>query len=451
VNTNAILTTLRHQAAARSAAPAQPAAKAIRDRKEVDFAQRAPEPPRAVTIILPAYNEAEALPMVLSSIFVALETSGTGSSCEVIVVDDGSTDATAAIASQFPCRLVVHEVNCGKGAAVRTGLVVSRGDFIIIMDADATYPAEAIPQMIRESAHCDLVRGVRARDEKNMPTINRLGNVVFDFVLNKICGLQGQDHLSGLYGLRRSAIDLSGLVSDGFDLEVEVGIKARALGLRVGTFPIEYRERVGEKKLRAVEDGWHILRRLLGLSLTYRWGPKLALPGLVLFILALASGGLGLWQSGALYMAGGQMLASIPLSVAWLGLGIATNLVVLGAVASLRVSDHGVAPGLWARLVSSGQARLGAGLLGVLSVIAAGLVLLIGSNDPLTAFISADSGIPVLVLASLLAAWGVQTALGVLTITVLADKAALAHGLPAPARSEAFHLVSEQSSELVAS
>jgi glycosyltransferase involved in cell wall biosynthesis len=451
MNPNTILPTSRDQAVAQSAALVQPHTNKTRHPKRIEVAARAPELSGGASVILPAYNEAEALPIVLSSIFGALAASGIGSSCEVIVVDDGSTDATAAIASQFPCRLVVHEANSGKGAAVRTGLAVSSGDFIIIMDADATYPAEAIPHMIRESARYDLVRGVRSRDETNMPTINRIGNVVFDFVLNKICGLQGQDHLSGLYGMRRSAIELSGLASDGFDLEVEIGIKARALGLRVGTFPIEYRERVGEKKLRAVEDGWRILHRLLGLSLTYRWGPKLALPGLVLFIVALAVAGLGLGHTGPLHMAGGQIPASIPISVAWLGLGIATNLVILAAVASLRIADHGITPGFWARVVSSSQARLAAGLLGVLAVVGAFLVLLIGSNRSDTAFISADSGIPLLVLAGLLAAWGAQTAIGVLTVTVLADQAKPARMLPALARSQAFHLVSEQSPELAAS
>src|SRR5262245_39446090 len=93
--------------------------------------------PCEATIILPAYNEAEALPNVLASLFALL-----GERHEVIVVDDGSTDHTALIASQFPCK-VIRQPNQGKGAAVRAGMRAATGQSIIIMDADNTYPAEA--------------------------------------------------------------------------------------------------------------------------------------------------------------------------------------------------------------------------------------------------------------------------------------------------------------------
>src|SRR5579872_6061221 len=87
------------------------------------------------TIILPAYNEEAALPAVLHGLFEVVDAR-----YEVIVVDDASSDATAAIAGQYPCRLLRHAHNQGKGAAVRTGLSAARGRFVIIMDADNTYP-----------------------------------------------------------------------------------------------------------------------------------------------------------------------------------------------------------------------------------------------------------------------------------------------------------------------
>src|SRR5947207_5354930 len=93
------------------------------------------------TVILPAYNEAAALPKVLSALLVVLDAA-LAERYEIIVVDDASTDDTAAIARRYPCRLLAHRRNRGKGAAVRTGLEAARGDFIVIMDADNTYPAD---------------------------------------------------------------------------------------------------------------------------------------------------------------------------------------------------------------------------------------------------------------------------------------------------------------------
>lgn len=100
-----------------------------------------------------------------------------------------------------------------------------------------------------------------------MPFINRVGNKVFDCMLKLLHGLEGNDHLTGLYGLHRETLDAMNLTAERFDLEVEIGIKARASRLRSTALPITYGERLGEKKLRAWKDGWHIMRRSLALAL----------------------------------------------------------------------------------------------------------------------------------------------------------------------------------------
>ena len=92
-------------------------------------------PTLAATVILPAYNEAAALPVVLAGLIAALGDSGDS---EIIVVDDGSTDDTARVASEYSCRLLRHARNRGKGAAVRTGLRAARGNFIVVI-----YPRHA--------------------------------------------------------------------------------------------------------------------------------------------------------------------------------------------------------------------------------------------------------------------------------------------------------------------
>ena len=88
-----------------------------------------------------------------------------------------------------------------------------------------------------------------------MPLTNRIGNFFFDQLLARAYGLDGGDCLSGLYGLHRDKLLAMDIESDGFDLEVEIGIKATAGGLRTASLPIEYHERLGEKKLDAWRDG----------------------------------------------------------------------------------------------------------------------------------------------------------------------------------------------------
>jgi len=219
----------------------------------------------SATIILPAYDEAVALPAVLAGLFAVLDPN-----CEVIVVDDASTDGTARVAREYPCRVLRHARNQGKGAAVRTGLRAARGDFVIVMDADCTYPASVVPRMIALAREYDFVRCTRRAGTANIPPLNRLGNYLFDWVLRALHGLEGDDHLSGLYGLRRTALDAMDLTARRFDLEVEIGVKAHAHRLRATTLPIEYGERRGAKKLRAWRDGWTILCRTMTLALYER-------------------------------------------------------------------------------------------------------------------------------------------------------------------------------------
>src|SRR5690348_5661762 len=114
-----------------------------------------PEPPEAggvtTTVVLPAFNEAAALPGVLKE----LEDQLPGD-YEVLVVDDGSTDDTAEVAERGPCRLVRHKTNRGKGVAIRTGIAEASGENVVIMDADATYPVTAIEHLVEHLADHDL-------------------------------------------------------------------------------------------------------------------------------------------------------------------------------------------------------------------------------------------------------------------------------------------------------
>jgi hypothetical protein len=363
----------------------------------------------AVTVILPAYNEAVALPAVLDALFSVL-----GDDSEVIVVDDGSTDNTAAIATAYGCRVLRHPHNRGKGAAVRTGLAAARGQFVIVMDADNTYPAEAIPRMIELGAHYDVVRCIRTSGMANMPPINRIGNRLFDWILKVVYGLEGADHLSGLYGLRREALQDLCITADRFDLEVEIGIKARARRLRAAVLPIDYGERLGEKKLRAYRDGWAILQRVLSMSLVYKPGLAFVVPGLLMWILTAL-----LMVVLAVHSA---RLTDNDLMFAVLGSTVAFQLVVFGIAAALYGVEQGARPSGWLLSVGRRGVRLAAIFVGTVSTVVGAVTLLVLVGGWLFSGAGGFRAVGTVAVAGALLTCGMEVTLAALFVSIFAGQ-----------------------------
>lgn len=366
------------------------------------------------SVILPAYNEALALPAVLDALFATLDACH-----EVIVVDDGSTDATMSIARQYPCRLLRHRQNRGKGAAVRTGLTVARGRFVIVMDADNTYPVDALPCMIALLEEYDMVRCIRHEVTTSMPLLNQLGNRLFDSTLKFMSGLEGDDHLTGLYGLRRESLDALQFTANGFDLEVEIGIKARAHRLRATTFPIKYHERLGAKKLNPWQDGWRILRRVFVLALLYNPGKTFVVPGMFLWGVAVVLA-LLLSQGKVDTPFGGLSIHSFLVAV--LGVTSGFQIIVFGIAAALYAVESGATPNAWLLWLSGQHIRTVSTLLGMGCALVGGLLL----GSMVVQWIASGGGAfyatQPLVLAGMLLSGGMQVMLAALFISIFAGR-----------------------------
>jgi glycosyltransferase involved in cell wall biosynthesis len=152
-------------------------------------------------------------------------------------------------------RVIDHDRNLGKAAAVRTAIRAARGERLVLMDADGTYPASAALQIVRLLDRYDIVFGARERGRANIPLLNRLGNGFFGFALRRISGLRLADPLTGLYGLHRQHLAAMDLDADGFAVEAEIVVRAGQLGLRSANLPIAYRARAGQSKLHPLRDG----------------------------------------------------------------------------------------------------------------------------------------------------------------------------------------------------
>lgn len=314
------------------------------------------------TVIVPAYNEERGLPLVLEELQRSLTDS-----FEIIVVDDGSRDGTAEVARGYPCHLVSHKTNQGKGRAMRTGVEAARGEKIIFIDADGTYPAEAIPQIAKVLDTYDMVVGSRTLGQQSIPLFNRLGNFLFRCVLRCLYGFKAQDPLTGLYGLRKAHWEKMQLGSVGFGIESEMAIKAARMGLKILDMPINYRERIGKAKLHPLRDGYRILKTIFAFILLYNPTVTFILPGLLLLALGLVLMGMLLFGPVRLgSIAFGMHTTMIAAMLALVGF----QAVVFGVATKLYALAHKFTrPDIVTELILQIAVRRTLILLGIASII----------------------------------------------------------------------------------
>lgn len=217
------------------------------------------------TIIIPAYNEENGLPVVLKKLFEVVDNR-----YEIIVVDDGSEDDTSNITNLFPVKLIRHDVNKGKGEAIMTGASNALNDNLIFIDADDTYPVTTIPKIAEALSKYDMVIGSRKYGQDNIPRFNRLGNFFFRNSIRVIYGFQPYDPLTGLWGIRKQQL-FRCKPTVRFAPDAEICIKAARLKLQMLDIPIIYTPRVGRTKLPPIKAGFEHLGLILSLIF---WKPN---------------------------------------------------------------------------------------------------------------------------------------------------------------------------------
>jgi glycosyltransferase involved in cell wall biosynthesis len=238
-----------------------------------------------ISVVIPCLNEEEAVGNVVDQAFEGIRRSGrTG---EVVVVDNGSTDASAEVAATHGAT-VVPERRPGYGSAYLAGLDAARGEYIVMGDADETYPLQELaPFVDRLEAGDELVLGSRFRGNIHngaMPALNRyVGNPIMTGLLKLFFGVRVSDAYCGMRAIRRDALPVLELHSTGMEFALEMVSKAYRRGLRVSEIPIDYFPRTGETKLNRFGDAWRSVRFMLLYSPSWLY----LLPGAVMLVLGL--------------------------------------------------------------------------------------------------------------------------------------------------------------------
>lgn len=224
----------------------------------------------SVTVLLPAKNEEDGIEATFTALPVE-RLRELGYPVEVLVADGRSHDRTREVARANGAR-VIQQLGTGKGRGVRSALDVAKGDYVVMLDADSTYPAKAIPAFVAmlEEGY-DVVMGSRflGRIEPGaMKRVNRIGNFGLSILATALYGRRCTDVCTGMWAFRRETMRNLGLTSTHFEVEAEMFARAAIAGLRICEVPITYGCREGVTKLGSVADGF----RIGGALLRYRLG-----------------------------------------------------------------------------------------------------------------------------------------------------------------------------------
>jgi glycosyltransferase involved in cell wall biosynthesis len=219
--------------------------------------------PYSAQLVIAALNEAPGIGLTIA------EMRDTLGEIPILVVDGKSSDRTVEIAKNLDAK-VIYQDGTGKGDALTKAFENADPniDYIILTDADYTYPAEYVPEMIKmleENPLIGMVCGNRLNgdvDKKALHNVFHIGNKMLAWAHKTLNGVSLQDPLTGLRVIRTGILQDWVMKSKGFDIEVELNHLVAQRGFMIKEIPISYRARLGEKKLK-VKDGLTILKRIL--------------------------------------------------------------------------------------------------------------------------------------------------------------------------------------------
>jgi len=239
-----------------------------------------------VSVVIPCLNEEQTIGIVVGKALKAFRDNKIKG--EVVVVDNGSSDNSAAIAKKTGARVIFQEKR-GYGNALQKGFQEARGKYLVMGDADDTYDFLDLPKFVKYlRVGYDYVMGTRLKGtivKGAMPWLHRyIGNPFLTTYLNIIHGTKISDSHSGMRAFTKEAYEKMRPLSPGMEFASELIIRAAEEKLKIKEVPITYYPRKGESKLHSFRDGWRHLRFMLLYSPFYVF----FVPGILLLAFGMA-------------------------------------------------------------------------------------------------------------------------------------------------------------------
>ena len=216
-----------------------------------------------ISVVIPAHDEGKSIGEVIQSIRDHIP------GCEIIVVDDASTDDTSEIAKKAGAHVFSHPYNIGNGAAVKTGIRRATGEKIVLIDGDGQHNPSDIPKLLEASADYDMVVG--ARDPQTHANVfRRFANFTYNKLASYLTSINVKDLTSGFRVMDREiAIRYLCLLPNSFSYPTTITLSYLRSGRSICYVPITAMKRKGKSKIRAIHDGIRFLVIIIKISTLY--------------------------------------------------------------------------------------------------------------------------------------------------------------------------------------
>ena len=242
----------------------------------------------SVSVLIPAYNEEGAL---ADTVDLISRERVHFKEMEIVVINDGSRDRTGEIARTLPVTLIEHPVNRGYGAGLKSGMARAKHDYILIADADGTYPLDEIPRLMADAPNYDMVVGARIGKIVQIPLLRRPAKWMITRLAQYLSQQQIPDLNSGLRVFRKDvALRFLPLYPDGFSFTTTITLAMLTNHYRVKFVPINYLRRVGKSSIHPIRDTVNFTILIIRICAFFKPLNVFVPPALLLIVLGVLKG-----------------------------------------------------------------------------------------------------------------------------------------------------------------